>query len=150
MAKVLLTTDGSELATQAAHRALELLGSGHDVTGLVVVPPPTATAPMGDAGVAPMIDPMIASDQTAALTGEASSILEGLAAGLGATMTQRVEHGDPGHTICEVAAEGGFDVVVVGSHGTGFLKRLLLGSVSHHVLHHAPCPVLVVRPLLGG
>ena len=38
-----------------------------------------------------------------------------------------------------------FDVIVVGSHGRGFVKRVVLGSVSHHVLQHAPCPVLVVR-----
>jgi nucleotide-binding universal stress UspA family protein len=56
-----------------------------------------------------------------------------------------VVHGDPAIEICRVAEEGQFDLVVIGSHGSGFLKRVLLGSVSHHVLHHAPCPVLVVR-----
>ena len=38
-----------------------------------------------------------------------------------------------------------YDVVVVGAGGAGTLKRLVFGSVSTGVLHHAPCPVLVAR-----
>jgi nucleotide-binding universal stress UspA family protein len=39
------------------------------------------------------------------------------------------------------------DLVVVGSRGLSTAKRILLGSVSTGVVTHAPCPVLVVRPL---
>ena len=35
--------------------------------------------------------------------------------------------------------------MVIGTHGHGWIKRVLMGSVSTHVLHHAPCPVLVIR-----
>lgn len=60
----------------------------------------------------------------------------------------RVELGKPSETICELANQLGVDLVVVGARGLGAGKRFLLGSVSDRVVHHAPCPVLVVRPTL--
>jgi nucleotide-binding universal stress UspA family protein len=54
--------------------------------------------------------------------------------------------GDPGDTIVEAARSERVDIVLVGSHGRGAVGRFFLGSVSEHVVRHAPCPVLVVRP----
>jgi len=61
------------------------------------------------------------------------------------TVDKRVEIGDAATTICDVAAELGVDVIVVGSHGRRGISRLFLGSTSEHVVRNAPCPVLVVR-----
>lgn len=47
--------------------------------------------------------------------------------------------------IVEVAEEGNFDVVFVGSRGFGGIKRMLLGSVADDVIRHAHCSVTVVR-----
>lgn len=42
-------------------------------------------------------------------------------------------------------AADGAALIAVGSHGRGVVRRAILGSVSHAVLHHAPCPVAVVH-----
>jgi nucleotide-binding universal stress UspA family protein len=52
----------------------------------------------------------------------------------------------PAHALVEQATAYAAQLVVVGSHGRGGATALVLGSVSHAVLHHAPCPVAVVRP----
>ncbi len=51
--------------------------------------------------------------------------------------------GVPGVAICQLASELSARAVVVGSRGHGGLKRAVLGSVSDHLVRHAPCPVLV-------
>lgn len=54
-------------------------------------------------------------------------------------------HGDPATAIVEKARDVGADLIVVGTHGRGLARDILLGSVSTKVTHHAHCDVLVVR-----
>jgi nucleotide-binding universal stress UspA family protein len=53
--------------------------------------------------------------------------------------------GDPACVICRVANEEGYDLIVMGSRGIGLISEMLLGSVSHSVIQHANCPVLIVK-----
>lgn len=55
-----------------------------------------------------------------------------------------VLEGQPAEELLRAAKDA--DLVVVGSRGLGGFKRLMLGSVSDQVVHHATCPVLVVHP----
>ena len=55
------------------------------------------------------------------------------------------EVGHPSSTICHVAKAHEADLIIVGSHGRGFIDRALLGSVAHGVLNRSELPVLVVR-----
>lgn len=65
------------------------------------------------------------------------------AAGVTAEITQAA--GDPASTICAIAKSTNADLILVGSHRRRGLGELLLGSVSNHVMHHAPCSVMVVH-----
>ncbi|MEX1295931.1 MAG: universal stress protein [Candidatus Limnocylindrales bacterium] len=57
-----------------------------------------------------------------------------------------VWEGDAGDSIAAAAEAEHADLVVVGTRGRSGAERMLLGSVSDHVVRHAECPVLVVRP----
>jgi nucleotide-binding universal stress UspA family protein len=63
----------------------------------------------------------------------------------GVDTTFLVWEGPPGDAILNAAAAEDVDLIIVGSRGRGTVGRLLLGSVSDHVVRHAECPVLVVR-----
>lgn len=61
------------------------------------------------------------------------------------SIVAKVEFGDPAHCLIETAREIGANLIVVGTHGKGFLEEMVIGSVSSKVLREAPCSVLVVR-----
>jgi nucleotide-binding universal stress UspA family protein len=76
--------------------------------------------------------------------------LQELAVELGAVGTQAVQAhvltGDPAGEILRLADEIGADLIAAGSHGAGFIGRILLGSVSSKLVHGARCSVLIVPP----
>jgi nucleotide-binding universal stress UspA family protein len=55
-----------------------------------------------------------------------------------------VRVGYPVEEILNAADEEGCDLIILGTHGKGFLKRAFLGSVSNAVLHQAQKPVLLI------
>ncbi|XP_047332101.1 universal stress protein A-like protein [Impatiens glandulifera] len=56
-----------------------------------------------------------------------------------------VLEGDAKDMICEATEKMEVDLLVMGSRGLGMIKRTLLGSISDYCVHHAKCPVLIVR-----
>jgi nucleotide-binding universal stress UspA family protein len=54
------------------------------------------------------------------------------------------EIGEPSARLLDVCNRVNADVLVVGRRGAGLLRRMVVGSVANHVVHEAPCPVLVV------
>lgn len=67
----------------------------------------------------------------------------------GHVVVRRVAEGHPARLLADLSV--GADLLVVGSRGHGGFTGLLLGSVSEHVVTHAPCPVVVVRhPAVAG
>ncbi|QRK10949.1 universal stress protein [Archangium violaceum] len=58
---------------------------------------------------------------------------------------QMLEAGEPAHVIAKVAAEGGYDLIVMGTHGRTGLSHMMMGSVAEKVVRLASCPVLTYR-----
>jgi nucleotide-binding universal stress UspA family protein len=63
----------------------------------------------------------------------------------GVTAHATIDVGSPGKRICAVAAHWGADLIMLGQSHRGRLAQCLLGSVSSHVAHHAPCSVLLIN-----
>jgi len=63
--------------------------------------------------------------------------------GSGVPVRARVVEGNPAQVLLD--ASDGADLLVVGSRGYGGFTEALLGSVSQHCVHHAHCPVVVIR-----
>src|SRR5262249_51956476 len=61
-----------------------------------------------------------------------------------ATVTRAARVGIPAREIALEAGETGADLIVLGSHGYGSVKRLFLGSVTQDLVRVSPAPVLVV------
>jgi nucleotide-binding universal stress UspA family protein len=145
MAKVLIAVDGSELGNQVGTRAIGLLGTEHEFVVLEVTPGAFTSPGLGLTLDIDTTPPEVWQDLSDDAVAQARADVAEAVRRLGAPARQRVEMGDPAETVCQVAAEEKADLVAVGSHGKGWARRALLGSVSQHVIQHAPCPVLVVR-----
>ena len=62
----------------------------------------------------------------------------------GYEVTGRLEYGSPRETICRVANEEEFQLLIIGRRqDTGEIRDVLFGSVANYVLHNVACPVLL-------
>jgi nucleotide-binding universal stress UspA family protein len=135
--RILLATDLSTASEGAADQAIELaLGLGASLLVISVIDPAVATQRRG---LVERMDQRRATREAAAQ----ALVVRGRAAGIAVSFL--VWEGEPGPAIVEAAESEGADMVVVGSHGRGRVGRLVLGSVSDHVVRNASCPVLIVR-----
>jgi nucleotide-binding universal stress UspA family protein len=64
----------------------------------------------------------------------------------GTSVERVVLQGSPPAAIVELARTRKVDLIVLGTHGHGFMGRVLMGSTTERVIHDAPCPVMVVPP----
>ena len=136
--RLLLATDLGEASASATERAFELASSlGASLLVVSVIDPGSLLLPGG---------------RFRARVDQERERLEMVAQALvargrreGIDVSFLVWTGDPGDQIVAAAEAESIDMIVVGSHGRGTMGRLLLGSVSEHVVRNAGCPVLVVR-----
>lgn len=63
----------------------------------------------------------------------------------GVDVEQEVVFGDPAEEICNMVLRGRFNHVIMGTRGRSRFAEILMGGVAQKVLHHASCPVTIVR-----
>ncbi|MFN0164097.1 MAG: universal stress protein [Burkholderiales bacterium] len=139
--KVLVAVDGSTYTCHALDylsEHMDMIGRDAKITLLTVhLPlPPHAARSLGREAVDGYY-----SDECEKSLKIARGLLD--KAGIGYVDAWKV--GDPGDVISAFATKGQFDLVVMGSHGHGLFKALVLGSVATKVLAGCKVPVLLVR-----
>lgn len=138
--KIVVGVDGSDSSKAALRWALgqaELTGSS--LEAVIVWHYPVM---MGGFGSGPVSAMALNFDEIAAKT-LADSIAEVVDPATPVPISTSVVEGHPAQMLLRAA--DGADLLVVGSRGHGGFAGALLGSVSQHCSHHAPCPVLIVR-----
>jgi nucleotide-binding universal stress UspA family protein len=144
MQPILLATDGSPSADEARKQAIELAR----LTGspLVVVSVEHMNAPAYGAGYG-----YVTGELYVELEKTERHRVEGVLADAERAATEAglacktiPSRGNAVQEIVKVAREVQPRLLVVGAHGWGFVQRIVYGSVSTGLLHHAPCSILVV------
>jgi universal stress protein A len=146
--KVILATDGTKQSEAAIEITKSLnLREGDEIWVISVVDMALPLSIDVYAGYLPSTDEI-----ETAVKDNAQQILETTGAKLKEIFNEKnvsilleLLNGSPESRIVEKAEEVEADLIIVGSHGYNRWERLLLGSVSDSVIHHAPCSVLVVR-----
>ena len=142
MPGIVVGIDGSSHSVRALDWALNEAAVKHAPLTVVTVHSVAVSGWSGN----PILAPGDAEDEEKArqaaeeLTLKAASQLGGAQP---ASVTVRAVIGFPAEEL--VKASGDADVLVVGSRGTGGFTKLIMGSVSDQVMHHAHCPVAVIR-----
>jgi nucleotide-binding universal stress UspA family protein len=136
--RILLATDLSSASASATDQALELARDLGAELLIVSVIDPSSQLSVGP--VLARMDQRRAAREAAAQ----ALVLRGRRAGVRVSFL--VWEGEPGPAIVEAAVAEQADLIVAGTRGRNRVERLVLGSVSDHVVRHAPCPILIVRP----
>lgn len=118
--RILVGTDGSATAAKAVERAVSLAKA----TGATVT-----VVSAGPKEHAQQVARQAADEHTQA----------------GVTVEAKAISGEPATALLDEAAEGAYDLLVVGNKGMTGASRFLLGSVPNKVSHHAPCALLIVH-----
>lgn len=139
--QIVIATDGSETANEAADFGIEMVGrSGAKVYALYVID----ISPYRSVSLDKIwSDEVLAEHEK---EGEkATSYIEKIGKAAGVEVESRVLKGHPAEKIINFAEDNNIDMIIVGSLGKGRYERTVLGSVSDKIVRHAKVPVLVVR-----
>lgn len=145
--KILITTDGSDFSREAVEKCCRMFIKP-ETTAIKIVSVYEIALPM-DVFPAPTDFSekleTSAREQAESFAEDAAKIIREHFPNAELDLTTQVSTGAPEQVVVETAKDWNADLIVVGSHGRGFWERMLLGSTTDALVHHAPCSVLVVR-----
>lgn len=132
MIKVLLAVDGSEISDRATDRLVQLAAKGLAADPTVI-----------------QVQPFMSIEaQAMHLEQYGQAAMKSACARLdtaGIRHTTHIAMGPAGVRIVEYAEAGAYDLIVLGTHGLGWVNTVLVGSVARHVIEASQVPVLLVR-----
>ncbi len=152
--KILVPLDGSDHSVRALEKAVQIAEKFSSKVTLIhaysvsmqpiILPEPTTlsspTIPILTAAeISRVVEAARATGERILKDGEARAKAEGV------VVEALIVEGHAVQEIVRTAKEGNFDLIVMGARGVSHIRGLLLGSVSDGVIHHALCPVLVVK-----
>jgi nucleotide-binding universal stress UspA family protein len=138
---ILVAVDGSAHADRALTEAIDLARAANARLTIIT----SAGEPRGGtmiamaSGAAAALGPALFKDAERVLREAADRVPEDIS--VTTILTEKPIRG----AILERIEKANHDVVVMGSRGRGTVRSAVLGSVSHHILHHSPVPVLIVH-----
>lgn len=141
--RILHATDFSPASRPAFRMALGLARGGRATLLLLhVLTPPSPFAPPGGEIPSSYLTLIAAARREAR---RRLAALLGQARAAGARAQARLVAGGPAAEILKVGRGWRPDLIVIGTHGRGGVRRFLMGSVAEHVVRRASRPVLTVR-----
>ena len=144
MGRIVVGVDGSTPSEAALRWAADEARLRGDVlVPVCVFSRPAGWLGMGETMGAPIMVEVSDDDLTAFARQTLDKALETLGDTGGLEIEPTVVEGRAAGALTHVSADA--DLLVVGNRGHGDVSSLLLGSVGMHCVHHAPCPVVVVR-----
>ena len=144
--KVMIATDGSDASIEAATRAVDLLHPDARIELVTVID--ARHDPMEDAGgIEGPVETEAQADQAwERSVADGRDALARTAGALGQDSDQRLlpTRTTVDRALRDLVAETQPDLLVLGSDQPSWFERFLHGSVDDRLLHHAPCPLLIV------
>jgi nucleotide-binding universal stress UspA family protein len=154
--RIMLTSDGSQLAAAALPHAVAL-AEGSDATIVLVAAIDSRQELLAEGVSTGWLDlggelaeedlAEADAEQRATANAHLASLHDALERAGMPAVEEHIVTGAATEAIVDAVAALECDALVMATHGRGGLGRTLLGSVADHVARHAPCAVLLVRPV---
>jgi len=136
--KILVPLDGSEHSLHALEKAVQIAKKFNGKITLINVYS-VSSFKVTPSQVFDYINEIRKSGESILAEGKKRAIAEEL------QVETLLKEGHIVEEIIKTAKENNFDLIVIGARGISKMKEILLGSVSHGVTLHAPCPILIIR-----